>query len=501
MEFNSVTDTLSVSELLCDTAVELPVEGEFTIPDYQPEIFKIVKTKAEPIIVQRITAGSRLTVDGYVRLTVLYQSGADQSLCSVTQKLPFSRQIELNAAVGEASTVCCRAAMGFLNCRAVNSRRIDARGTVEMELRTVSQYPYEAVCEPQGERVYCKQTTAEFVREICCEEKQFTLEETLAVDYGDCEEPVLLRCEAAATTDSVTVENGRAIVGGTVNLQLAFDLSSESEFRIKRVGFNLPFNQVLDIRADDGEYTAIAVVSVLSCGAAVADEGTAEANVTCAIDLRLYEKGEAQLLEDAFSTVGTLSLSRKTVERCIAADSVRESFGVRFSFERPNATLIDYFISSNECSAANGMISGKATLCCLVCDERGEISAVEREFEYSVPLASASGSVVGELSVVFSVLEAAESGGLIHVKCEGSIVGRLLKLQSTDTVREAAFDPNCPPPQKTDAALVVCYADAGESVWEIAKRFNTSPEEIVENNDLEIGDGLQPRPLLIPIIG
>ncbi len=499
MDLNSVTDTLAISELLCDAAVEQPVEGEFNIPDYQPEIFKIIKTKADPVIVQKIASGSRATVDGYVRLTILYQSEEDRRVCSILQKLPFSRQIELSAPVGDASEIYCRAAMGFLNCRAVNSRKIDARGTVNLEVRAVSQYDYDAIGRIEEEGAHQLQSETAFVRQAACEEKQFTLEELLAVDFEGCEAPALLRCEAGAVAESVSVENGRAIVAGNVNLQLAFDISNDEEYRIKRVGFNLPFNQVLDLSLDGEEYEATAAVSVLSSGAAPAEGGNADANVTCAIELRLWQTRTASILTDAFSTKLELALSRRSVCCRTKTAPVNEPFGARFSFEKPDAALIDYFILNSDCAVQPGGIAGRATLCCLVCDAAGEISAIEHEFDYLVPH-TGDGGGYSELSTLFTLLECAESGGMVNVKCEGILYGRQSELGRLDTVREIEADAAATR-TRPDAALVVYYADEGESVWEIAKRFNTSPDEIAQNNDLDPENAQGTRTLLIPIVG
>ncbi len=499
MDLNSVTDTLSVRELLCDAAVEQPIEGEFNIPDYQPEIFKIIKTKAEPVIVQKIAAGARATVDGYVRLTVLYQSQEDSRVCATTQKLPFSRQFELSAPVGDSNELYCRAGIGFLNCRAVNSRKIDARGTVELELKAVSQYPCEAVSALEGEGAQQQKNDLVLIREITCEEKQFTLEETLAVDYEDCDMPVLLRCDAGAVSDSVMIENGRAIVAGNVNLQLAFDLSNEQEYRIKRVGFNLPFNQVLDLSLEEGEYQATAEVSVLACSAAVAEDGNAEANVTCSIELRVSQSREASVLTDAFSTKTGLSIARRLVAGYSQVNEINESFGVRFSFENQTGTLIDFFILNNSCAVTEGSINGKATLCCLFCDETGEISAVEQDFEYAVVRAG-SGVGYGEVNALFTLLECVQSAGVINVKCEGVLYGRFCEISRIEIVREVKSDPSAIS-TKTDAALVVYYADPDESVWEIAKRFNTAPDEISQEYAQQGENGEPPLFMLIPIVG
>lgn len=51
-----------------------------------------------------------------------------------------------------------------------------------------------------------------------------------------------------------------------------------------------------------------------------------------------------------------------------------------------------------------------------------------------------------------------------------------------------------------DVALKLYFADEGENVWDIAKRYNTSVRSIIEDNGLE-GEQIEKRGMmLIPIV-
>ena len=54
------------------------------------------------------------------------------------------------------------------------------------------------------------------------------------------------------------------------------------------------------------------------------------------------------------------------------------------------------------------------------------------------------------------------------------------------------------PKNRGDAALVIYFADSGEKLWDIAKRYNTSPTEIASVNELETETLDNGRMLLIP---
>ena len=77
MELKVYKDTVTAAESICDTKLELPVETEMLIPDYLPQVFKIVKCFVYLVVLQKQVTAGRLTVDGYLRCVVYYQSEGD----------------------------------------------------------------------------------------------------------------------------------------------------------------------------------------------------------------------------------------------------------------------------------------------------------------------------------------------------------------------------------------------------------------------------------------
>ena len=80
MELKVFRDSLSSMGSLCETKAELPVEAEILIPDYLPQVFKIIKCFVYLVPLQKQITAGRLTVDGYLRCVVYYQAEEDQSL-------------------------------------------------------------------------------------------------------------------------------------------------------------------------------------------------------------------------------------------------------------------------------------------------------------------------------------------------------------------------------------------------------------------------------------
>jgi len=505
MELNAATDNLGMIELLCDITAEQPIEGEFTIPDYQPEIFKIVKAKAEPVVVQKLAVGSRATVDGYVKLTVIYQSDHDSRLYSLTQKLPFSKQTDLREPVGDTCLVLSDIKLSYLNCRAVNERRIDVRGAAALAVKVLSGSSADVISSVSGDGAQQRQKVVESVKQVAIAEKQFTLDEDLTFDTEGSESPVLLRADAKAYTETVSIESGRAVVSGSVNVTLAVDLSTSNQYRVKRSSFALPFNQVIDIDAVTDASRPVASASVLSIGADIEDSGLVGVSVLVGIEVRAYEDANATIVSDAYSTIYELELKQEQLYVTRSAASVKEAISLRQTVEKPSAgaRLIDYFISpvgavlASESGAVTAKIS--TVFSYILSDANGDVACWDKPFEFTVDVEDTFGAPYSSLQAIFLSLESSETDDAVTFKAEGYLTGTVLDVAKVTAVKSVDAD-TTKPKARPDMALAIYYAEEGEDVFEIAKAFSTSPVEIIQENNVHDGPLEKKSMLLIPIV-
>ena len=124
MELKVFRDVLPAAGADCTAKAELPLETELLISDYLPPVQRIVKCFAKPVVLQKQLAPGRLTLEGYLRCTVYYQGEEGAGLCQTEQKLPFTKALELPSFAATAWTACVEGQTEYLNCRAVNPRRI-----------------------------------------------------------------------------------------------------------------------------------------------------------------------------------------------------------------------------------------------------------------------------------------------------------------------------------------------------------------------------------------
>ena len=73
----------------------------------------------------------------------------------------------------------------------------------------------------------------------------------------------------------------------------------------------------------------------------------------------------------------------------------------------------------------------------------------------------------------------------IELRAELEVYGLLYQRSSVRMITNVTPIEDMPKPKDNYAALRIYFADEKESVWEIAKRYNTSVAAILEQNEIE----------------
>ena len=86
------------------------------------------------------------------------------------------------------------------------------------------------------------------------------------------------------------------------------------------------------------------------------------------------------------------------------------------------------------------------------------------------------------------------------MQAELLLSGQIMQQQEQMLVTDVQIDPEAVLPASESYALRLCFAQAGESLWEIAKRYHTAESAIREENDIPAERLTGQQMLLIPIV-
>ena len=86
-------------------------------------------------------------------------------------------------------------------------------------------------------------------------------------------------------------------------------------------------------------------------------------------------------------------------------------------------------------------------------------------------------------------------------RCRLRVDGMILGVMPVSFITAIKVDETREKTRENQSAMTIYYADAGENIWSIAKRYNTSISAVMEENGLEDEILPEKRIVLIPMVG
>ena len=512
MEYQLTKEVCKTSEVILEGTKEVPVDLDLTLPDYCPDIEKLLKCRLSPSVTSKSISGDMLEIEGNMLISLYYLDSRKQAVRSCEHSAPFSCSFTVRHGADDALAMI-RLRIDYLNCRALSPRRVDIHGAFSVVADVIAASDQEYYSAIQGDDIQQKKAMLTVSRLCAASQQQFSITEVLDIGQGKGFPESILRSELAVSCGSVKALTDKLMVSGEAYLRILYVTDIESGAQ-DVMTFNIPFSQVLDAKGISDTTTNEVTVEVMNYDTALKSEYE-ENSTLVTLDARLCatvtatEDAPVELVVDAYSTDYELETENKQYKFTRLRGLLNEEFSVKSEVNTGDcgiSRVIDLWCDSVSSlwSVDNDVLTvrGKATCCILALDREGVPYYVERPIDFT-----AEPEAAGMISNPSVKTEVRPTGLSFRITGENSLEIKL-DMRLTGSVSEQITvkgivgarcnDDRCRLKDKT-AALTLYYAEKGESLWDIACAYCTSAEAIrLENEmteDLIPADGM----ILIPM--
>ncbi|MCM1523941.1 MAG: DUF3794 domain-containing protein [Ruminococcus sp.] len=508
-------DPIRFSEKICGCSQEQSVELDYVLPDYYPEIFRILKCRAVPEITACAVNGDRITYELTVCLKVIYCAEGSSKPQAVDQKLVYSRTVNMEKRA-DSPAVYITAQADHINCRAVNRRRIDIRGAVTINIRVMGELETEVVCDAFGGNIQLKKITCPCPSQIIRAQKRVTVSDEF--DTGSDLPPIgsILRADAEIVSSDKKIIAGKAAAKGELKISVTYTPSGESDVPVSSVQFSLPFSQLIDLEGLDDTFECRISSSVVSCSASPRSDGDGESRkleceVLLFIDCAAVKMSMYDIVSDEYSTSFGSSHTCVPVrieKDPVPVDSVIIVKGVCENKDSPLSVIYDAWCSPAGLHASivggNAVISGNVSLTVMGQAENGDFIICETDVpvEEIIDAGSNVFSENADITVSFSVISCGytiSSDHAAELKTEIAARGWISDHNTAEAITDITVDETEPRENNGEYALRLYFAGDGEDVWSIAKRYGASISGVIEENELDGNVVKEKKMLLIPM--
>lgn len=501
--------TVSTTQPILDSFLEQGIECDMILPDYCPDVVKILKCSVTPVVLSAQLSGNRLQAEGNAAVRLYYLS-EDGELRCYEQKYPFEKTAELRE-MPVRPVIEAEARLDYVNCRAMSRRRVDVRGAVTVHLKVLGQKEQSIVSGAEGMGVCLKSTRVPVTRLSGNARRLFTVREELEPVPGHPPVENILHAFGCTALNEVRIIPGKIIAKGELRLQILYrPVSDGGKVLPETMEYRLPISQIMDVEGAQEQSICQVSFEPADLSVTLKNEGSdGEEKLSLAAQLLakafVWSEQTLTLTQDCYSTGYACDHTAAAMELPQMLSALEERRQQKMTVELPEEAvgeILALWAQTETCEMDDGAaeLISKLTLHLLACDGEGTPLYFERPLELRLPVTLSEEEMLLDPAAQLEGVSFTRSGEQLEITCEMRFAGRKCIGRQVSAVTEIMVDETRPNPERS-AALTIFFGRKGESVWDIARQYSTSMEAVMEENALadEILD--ENRMLMIPMIG
>lgn len=505
MELELKTTQLNCYDTVLDTTLFQEETLESIVPDACPDILRIVDTEAAVCLGNKEAQEGKAEVTGTARCAVLYEAEGGEGVRRITVSIPFTCTAEAPGLIRQCR-LSAEPRVMWADARSLNPRKVLVRVSLAMAVQAYAPQT-ASFCdgvdgqEQNGIQTLEEPQTACFI--VGVEEKSFTFSDDLCLSATRPPAAEILKSRVDLVCGESKLIGNKLIFKGEAGLRLVY---REPGGGLCGADFTLPFSQIMEVSGvgEEADCTLSVVLTGIDC-TLDGDEGRM---MSVALGMLaqavVREERQVTLLADIYSTAYDLTVQRRnhTLTRLLEHGERRITARELLETASPVREVCDVHIHVGQVEAERdgdqGRLKAELSATVLYLSEEGMLEAVTRTISAVCPVELPAGAVCSCRCVCSGEGAAAPAGGGVELRCPLEFRYLSLLPRQTTGVAQVRLEEDAPRDPAARPSIVLRAVEEGERLWDIAKAYGTTMEDIVQANSLGEDALTAGRVLLIP---
>lgn len=512
---------LAKQQILLDQKIgsessQLLLEGDLLVPDVKPDILHLLRVDAKTTIERTDLVENRVSFSGKMLVEVLYISkDENRPIHYMSGAIAMDDFINMDG-VAEGMSADIKTGITNLEFKLVNDRKVNIKAVIETTADVTAALEKEIVSGiyelPESQLI---KKPLKINRVVECRDDGFSLKEELAEPSGKPNIREILSCKADLANKEVRAQDGKVSIKGDLIVKTLFvgDMDGNA---CEYMEHEVPFSGFIDApNARDGQY-ADARLEICDFYAQIKPDSDGEDRIVeiearVAVRVKVYSDECLDMVADAYVTNKKLDLCKDTVKYPKFICRNKNQFPVRETINLPEdapkmlqvytvygTVVVDRIDVADEKVSIEGIIN--AAILYVDDTEVNPLSAYNTIIPFS-QLIDAKGAQAGmNVSVDYAISHTSFS------MLSGSEIETRFVLDATAVVtdeRDMALTADIlvsdAEKEFLDAipSLAIYIVQPNDTLWKIAKRYNTSIDDLLSLNELESSSKLTPGQKLL----
>jgi LysM repeat protein len=515
MAMELIKENIECEQLLGENTADTIVKAEYVIPDTQPDVSEILMLDAKPLIIGKEVMQDKVYIEGQMVYNIMYLGKVEDRLevFSAVYTGKYSNYVEV---LGCQHKMNCEAEcyVEHINCGIVNERKISIEGIIKLKSEVYKNYDFEIVKDVEG------------VSDIQMLKNPATVDKLVGSVSGDMvakcrvqvpmEKPQIgsiLKCGVTVHKKDVKLMEGKIKIEANAMVGLLY--KSKEGMEIVYMTEDVPISREIDMEkaAPDMESFTDFIVSAVDPELKEDDLGESrilDVEALVKTNTKVMVKEEIDVLDDAYCPSMLVKVDKKDYELNVMHGHSKTQTIVKGDIELPKEIpqadevimcFGDVCITDKKLVEDKVIVEGvlKSDVLYKTKDSNKAFYKIGDELPFTCAL-EVPGCKIDMHSMAKVCMESMDGvleGGSIAIKAVVEVYVRVNYITHKEFMVDVVPDENEMPKKK--ASVTIYVVQQGDTLWKIAKKYNTTLDVLVRTNEIENPDTLKPgQKLIIP---
>ena len=475
------------------------ISSEYTLPDYLPDITRLLRVSAKAEHAEKYLSADTVEYDGKIIYNIVYATGEGEIRCAV-----FDADYMGSVSVGEGefSTATVETHAENVSCRLSSPRKLTLKCKLCAAVSLCPLRPAEPTVAgknaPDAEQKlqYLKKRI-EFTKEKFAEEKNTPVSEDIEIDPGMPQIERIVFVNLTPCALDVRASGGKISYNGALMAEILYESAEDESGRnYASLSREVPVSGTLETAEASEESFALCDIEATNISFRpqtneLGETKTVELDFDYSIYFRIFSKEACEVTTDMYSL-----LYENTNEK--------ESF----KYTTPDACRVFNFSfgESAECDEEGfeNVIFSSAEASLSTAEKAGLKTAVQGTVNFYTILAGSGGAYIGKTisfpfkaetdmgrySELFSYVSKVHTSGAnvravngkLYCDCEITVCLAIFGEKDAEALSSTTIHTDRPIAAPSGFNIVLYYPTRGESLWSVAKKYNTTTERLAAAN-------------------
>jgi len=488
MDCNITRTNISTCKTVLENFTEEKIDFDIVIPDYKSAAFRILKCDVIPSVSSKVTEGDRLIIEGMCKVNINYTDEETGMMKSISETTPFSLNEKLE---GEHEGLRTKIKLRTTNviCRLQNSRRISVKAIIGIALKVMGNCELSVIDSIDDCEIESNFSENDCSIYINCGDVGFHMNSE--IELNDSVKDIL-HSEAVIKIKDSKVINGKVIIKGDTKVSCLYSYG-DSISDVNSVSQVIPFSEVIDVSGANDDFKCDCECSIVSVRADLSEgDNIINLDIEAIACASVYKNVSVKLLKDAYSRKNDIDVKTKqiNIESFEKEYTISHLLNQNIDLEMSESRIIDVLSKAavKNISLNNQSLLIEGDLYTTVYAHNGEeYKIIDKAIPFNVSkeISGINNDVRCEADIsVESIDYSMRKDGVLDIESQLEISLLVFMKNSFYVIDEINVNYDSEHTDKK-SKVVLYYADKGEELWDIAKKYLTSVEIIKRDNQLE----------------